>query len=292
MRKWVIPESQHEKRQNQYGPSLQRRPHKSLRGTKEKKLVHFVGRGRTSHWSASVCVRVCVSVSVCFSPAPVRLCLHDCCVLYTKCLRVIWRGWWLRANVNYLYMHWAPAQLTAELINNQTPLEDPSTKRKKKRKKQEQPGSVSKAFSSQMDFSRSSYSLCLRGTAGDFFLTGAEPSPSRPAPPLGPSVHVLVLWDEPGPERGQTLHRHRGEKVQNSRQEVTEVQEPNLLRLSGCFEATALQGREKKKGPNACLFKSRTHCVFTLLMRSHTSVHKTPRQHSDKQQSLVLLESQ
>lgn len=102
-------------------------------------------------------MRVCVSVSVCFSPAPVRLCLRDYCVLYTKCLRVIWRGWWLRANVNYLYMHGALAQLTDELINNQTPLEDPSTKGKK----QQQSRSISKAFSSQMDFLflRSSYSL-------------------------------------------------------------------------------------------------------------------------------------
>lgn len=91
---------------------------------------------------------MCVCVSVCFSPATVRLCLRDYCVLYTKCLRVIWRGWWLRANVNYLYMHGALAQLTAELINNQTPLEDPSTKGKK----QQQSRSISIAFSSQMDF--------------------------------------------------------------------------------------------------------------------------------------------
>lgn len=137
-----------------------------------------------------MCVCVSECECVCFSPAPVRLCLRDCCVLYTKCLRVIWRGWWLRANVNYLYMHGALAQLTAELINNQTPLEDPSTKGKK----QQQPCGISKAFSSQVDFLRSSYSLHLRRTSGDFFLTVAEPSSSRPAPPLGPNVHILVLW--------------------------------------------------------------------------------------------------
>lgn len=64
------------------------------------------------------------------------------------------------------------------------------------------------------------------------------------------------------------------------------VQESNPLRLSCCFEATALQGSGEKNGQNASLFKSRAHCVFTLLMQSHTSVCKTPRQHSDKQQLL------
>lgn len=93
----------------------------------------------------------------------------------------------------------------------------------------------------------------------------AEASSSRPAPPLGPNVHILVLWDEPGPEPGQKLHWHRGEKVQNSKQEVMKVQESNLLRLSCCFEATALQGSGKKmdrmhpsssQGLTVCLYYS------------------------------------